>query len=130
MKKVIAGAGLAAMGVMLAGWMAPRSGRRAPADAYAVPAEIPNLAGEVLTVNGPMDPAQLGETLLHEHIFINFQKPPAMFPPDDDITVITPTPAGPSAKWRGLTDFDESLNAVMDFKREGGGRSWTCRRTG
>lgn len=86
----------------------------------AAPA-IPNLAGKVLTVNGPIDPASLGETLMHEHIFINFQKPPAMVPAPTGITVITPTPEGPSAHWRGLTDFDESLNAIMDFKRAGGG---------
>ena len=32
---------------------------------------IPDLAGKVLTVNGPIDPAALGATMMHEHIFIN-----------------------------------------------------------
>ncbi|MBS0280114.1 MAG: hypothetical protein JSR25_03055, partial [Proteobacteria bacterium] len=34
---------------------------------------IPNIAGKVLTVHGPMAPSALGRTLMHEHIFINFQ---------------------------------------------------------
>lgn len=36
---------------------------------------IPNLSGEVLTVNGPGDPDSLGATMVHEHIFINRNHP-------------------------------------------------------
>jgi len=36
---------------------------------------VPNLAGKVLTVEGPVDPSTLGKTLMHEHIFIEFQNP-------------------------------------------------------
>ena len=36
---------------------------------------IPNLAGKVLTVLGPIEPATLGPTLMHEHIFIDFKAP-------------------------------------------------------
>ena len=35
------------------------------------PAVIPNMVGKVLTVNGPIDPDDLGPTMMHEHIFIN-----------------------------------------------------------
>ena len=35
------------------------------------PAVIPNMVGKVLTVNGPIDPDDLGTTMMHEHIFIN-----------------------------------------------------------
>lgn len=35
---------------------------------------IPNLEGKVLTVNGPVNPSELGETLMHEHIFIKIQE--------------------------------------------------------
>jgi len=80
---------------------------------------IPNLSGKVLTVLGPIEPAKIGRTLMHEHIFIDFKAPPAMFPSPNDITVIEPAPADPK-KRRGLTDFDESLEAVMDFKNIGG----------
>ena len=90
----------------------------------SLPASIPNIAGQVQTVNGLIDPAALGETLLHEHIFIDFKQPPPMIPPPTKIVVIQPpaTPApGDKPGQRGLTDFDESLNAIMDFKNHGGG---------
>lgn len=84
--------------------------------------QIPNLAGKVVTISGPVAPSQLGITLMHEHIFINFKKAPAMFPPPTDITVIQPRPtsdAKPNAF--GLTDFDQSLSAILEFKKIGGG---------
>ena len=37
--------------------------------------QVPNLAGKVLTVNGPVDPDTLGATMVHEHIFINRNHP-------------------------------------------------------
>lgn len=83
---------------------------------------IPNIAGKVLTVMGPVEPAKLGPTLMHEHIFINFKKPPAMFPSPTDITVIQPPPAnGAKPNAFGLTDFDQSLSAILEFKNAGGG---------
>lgn len=82
--------------------------------------KIPNLSGKVLTVMGPIEPSALGTTLMHEHIFINFKPPPAMFPAPTNITVIEPPPADPK-KRQGLTSFDQSLGAIMDFKNIGGG---------
>ncbi|KXK01425.1 MAG: hypothetical protein UZ17_ACD001001648 [Acidobacteria bacterium OLB17] len=82
---------------------------------------IPNLAGKVLTVLGPIEPSKVGRTLMHEHIFIDFKAPPPMFPAPEDITVIQPAPADPKVKRRGLTDFDQSLAAIIDFKNIGGG---------
>lgn len=35
---------------------------------------IPNIAGSVMSVNGAMDPRNLGPTIMHEHIFIDFWK--------------------------------------------------------
>lgn len=40
--------------------------------ATATPQPVPNLAGKVMTVNGPIDPDQLGSTIMHEHVFIDF----------------------------------------------------------
>ena len=37
-------------------------------------ARVPNIAGKVLTVRGPLDPGQLGPTLMHEHLFIVFYR--------------------------------------------------------
>jgi phosphotriesterase-related protein len=39
------------------------------------PAMIPNMAGKVLTVNGPIDPDDLGTTMMHEHILARFDNP-------------------------------------------------------
>ena len=33
-------------------------------------ATVPNMAGKVMTVRGPIDPDQLGITLMHEHLFV------------------------------------------------------------
>ena len=37
-------------------------------------ANVPNMAGKVMTVQGPMDPDVLGPTLMHEHLFIIFYR--------------------------------------------------------
>ncbi len=86
----------------------------------AAPQTIPDIAGKVMTVNGPIDASELGETLMHEHIFINFQKAPAMNPPPTDITVVRVPAEIPEGMAAGLTDFNQSLNAIMDFKKIGG----------
>ena len=45
------------------------------AQAPASRAPIPSLAGRIMTVNGPISPDQLGTTITHEHIFIDFTVP-------------------------------------------------------
>jgi phosphotriesterase-related protein len=89
---------------------------------------VPNLAGKVLTVQGPIEPARLGATLMHEHIFIDFKAPPPMLPLVTGISVLKPagtaTAGGTGAGTgigAGLTDYDESLAEVMEFKKAGGG---------
>lgn len=80
---------------------------------------IPNLAGKVMTVAGPIDPSALGQTLSHEHIFIDFSAPPPMVPPVTGVSVLkTPQPVGRAG---GLTDFDELLAEINEFKKIGGG---------
>jgi phosphotriesterase-related protein len=102
-------AGLAAAGLLGAAQTAPGP-------------NIPNIAGRVLTVLGPIDPAALGPTLMHEHIFIDFKAPPPMVPAPTGITVVKPPAAAAGAGLRaGLTNFDESLTEVMEFKKVGGG---------
>jgi len=81
---------------------------------------IPNLAGKVITVAGPIDPFALGVTLSHEHIFIDFSAPPPMVPPVTGVSVLKGArPA--NGRGAGLTDFDESLAEINDFKKIGGG---------
>ena len=36
---------------------------------------VPDQSGRVMTVQGPIDPAELGPTLMHEHLFIRFWVP-------------------------------------------------------
>ena len=43
--------------------------------AQKAPEQVPDLAGKVLTVNGPANPGSLGATMAHEHIFINRNHP-------------------------------------------------------
>lgn len=43
--------------------------------AQETPGQVPDLAGKVLTVNGPVDPDTLDATMVHEHIFINRNHP-------------------------------------------------------
>ena len=38
------------------------------------PANLPNMAGKVMTVQGPINPDQLGATIMHEHLFITLFK--------------------------------------------------------
>jgi phosphotriesterase-related protein len=95
--------------------------------------DIPNLAGKILTVAGPIHPSAAGQTLMHEHIFIDFKASPPMMPPPTGISVLkppTPTvaPSAPAPAGRrgggglgGLTDYDESLAEIMEFKKIGGG---------
>ena len=95
------------------------------------PPAIPSLAGKILTVAGPIDPADAGTTLMHEHIFIDFKAPPPMMPTPTGISVLkttSPESELPAAGGRagrggggGLTDYDESLAEIMEFKKVGGG---------
>ncbi len=111
--------GLLLTGAVLAGIPA--------ASLHAQDTSIPNLAGKVLTVQGPIDPSALGVTLMHEHIFIDFKAPPPMIPAPVGISVLSdpttlPVPPGSQARASfGLIDFDESLAEVQEFRRIGGG---------
>ena len=57
------------LGVMLAAGL---SAGAAEQPSGALPDAIPDMSGKILTVTGPIDPSQLGPTLMHEHIFIYF----------------------------------------------------------
>src|SRR5687768_15991007 len=103
---------------------------------------IPNLAGKVKTVLGPMDPERLGRTITHEHIFIDFQKPSHLTcVKDGQHRYIASVPhiaiyrepftmKNLSAVRNGvalnrdysyLTDTKDAIEEVMHFKRARGG---------
>jgi phosphotriesterase-related protein len=93
---------------------------------------IPNIAGKVLTVTGPIEPAALGETLMHEHIFINFEQPIPEQPKHATEVEISRQKltlanlwAVRSGVWNAdndfLGDFDTAYDELMAYKRVGGG---------
>jgi phosphotriesterase-related protein len=79
-----------------------------------------DISGKVMTVNGPMIPDQLGITLPHEHIFIDFVAPDHIVPVPTDITVIHETPAGQIKNPNALTSYPDSLAEVTRYKDFGG----------
>lgn len=77
---------------------------------------IQDISGKVMTVNGPVDPSQLGVTLPHEHIFINFAPLDHIDPEPTDINVLT-AERNPGA----LTYYPDALSEVQRYKKFGGG---------
>jgi phosphotriesterase-related protein len=119
---------MAAVAMAVAAWV----GAPVCVSAAQTPA-IPNLAGKVQTVLGPVDPAEIGPALMHEHIFINFQKPmpePRRFANAEEaaayeqpITLANLHRVRYGGDVRGrdfLGDFDEMYQEVMEFRKFGG----------
>jgi len=92
---------------------------------------IPNIAGKALTVMGPVNPHELGQTLIHEHIFFD-PKPPFPERPEPATEVefsrqplsifnLQAVRSGRRNADNGfLGNFDEALNEVREFKAIGG----------
>lgn len=117
----------AALAVALPLFLAPAAAPRTD----ALP-RIPNIAGQVLTVTGPVEPSRLGQTLMHEHIFVDFKFAGSLRPdPATDAGLsLQPVTLDNLAKARAghwiadndfLGDFEESLAEVAAYKAIGGG---------
>ncbi|GII84507.1 aryldialkylphosphatase [Sphaerisporangium siamense] len=95
------------------------------------PFEIPDIAGKALTVTGPVDPSTLGQTLMHEHVFVDLRRPPRFRRPGEDsaeaaepltLASLARTRHGtPNADNDMMGDFDELLPEVLAFAHAGGG---------
>jgi phosphotriesterase-related protein len=102
---------------------------------------VPNIAGKILTVRGPITPDELGPTLMHEHIFIDFQRPAHLRGVRQgqhrDITTATDiglylepvslknlsavrNGVAPNRDNLYLTDVGDAIDEVFHFKRWGG----------
>ena len=94
---------------------------------------IPNLAGKILTVNGAIEPANAGQTLMHEHILIDykplvdptphFEDPAAAALYEQPFTLATAYAArhGQGLRTRKfMGDIDEARDEVLEFKKWGG----------
>ncbi len=68
--------------------------------------KVPNMAGMAMTVNGPLEPDQLGTTLMHEHLFIELWK---HFAPAYNL------PATEAALWEQKLTM-ENLHLARDLK--------------
>ena len=73
--KRFSGAGWVLLGVAMLTQPIVQSVGEVAASPQSEPAVIPNMAGKVLTVNGPIDPDDLGTTMMHEHILARFDNP-------------------------------------------------------
>lgn len=95
---------------------------------------VPNNAGKVLTVSGPVDPSSLGQTLMHEHIFIDYKRLLDDTPQfaareaaelyERTLTMGTLYEAhyGKSLRERKfIGDPETSRDEIMEFKQRGGG---------
>ncbi|MCC7463142.1 MAG: aryldialkylphosphatase [Gammaproteobacteria bacterium] len=104
---------------------------RAQPSSPSLPA-IPNIAGKVLTVRGPVEPSALGRTLMHEHVFVNFQL--AIPDPPNPATAaemsreklsLDNLAAVRAGFWNAdndfLGNFNEARLELMDYKAIGGG---------
>jgi phosphotriesterase-related protein len=122
----LAGAFTAALAVVIAG-------SPLVAGQPAAPRQIPTMAGKILTVTGAIDPGELGATLMHEHIFIDFQNPVtrAAISKATDLQVhVAPVTLQTLSDIRSrgvpnrdnlyLTDLREAIDEVMEFRRRGG----------
>ncbi|NUS05860.1 MAG: aryldialkylphosphatase [Nonomuraea sp.] len=94
------------------------------------PFEIPDLAGRALTVAGPVDPALLGRTVMHEHVFVDLRRPARSRRPGEDApeaaepltlaNLARTRHGGPNADNDLMGDFDELLAEVLAFAHAGG----------
>lgn len=106
------------------------------------PSAVPNMAGKIMTVTGPIDPDELGQTTMHEHIFIDFtvmDDTPERWSAAGRVKPVGATAVGLyhapltmeilGAVARGaanrdnrlLTDERMAIDEVLEFKRRGGG---------
>ncbi|WP_087014986.1 phosphotriesterase [Leucobacter sp. 7(1)] len=114
-------------------WNAGRARGARPATLALDACEIPDRTGLVQTVLGLVDPAKLGPTLMHEHIFLDIRRPahsPNPRPGEWDAEAELPLElATLAAARRGrvsadndiLGDGDLMREEVSDFALQGGG---------
>ena len=96
-------------------------------------ADVPDMAGKVTTVRGPVDPDELGPTLMHEHLFIALYKgvAPDDYTPatdwclwDQELTIDKLDLARDLKPIRDnwiLVDEKTAIDEAMEFRHHGGG---------
>ena len=91
-----------------------------------------NMTGKVMTVNGPIDPSEVGTCIMHEHLFIDFwrDKEPGYNAPATDVAhwnekltlenLHLARSRKPIKDNFLLTDERVTINDVMAFRNLGG----------
>lgn len=90
----------------------------------------PDLEGKALTVLGAIDPAGLGHTLMHEHLFVDLRRPAHALRPGEDApeaaepltlaNLAAVRNGAPNADNDLLDDLDMLIEEVHDFADAGG----------
>ncbi len=95
--------------------------------------DVSNMVGKVMTVRGPIDPDELGPTLMHEHLFIALYKgvAPDDYTPatewclwDQELTIDLLDKARDRKPIRDnwvLLDEETATDEAMEFRNRGGG---------
>ena len=96
-------------------------------------ANVPNMAGKVMTVRGPIDPDELGPTLMHEHLFIALYRAfePGHYTPatewalwEQELTMDKLDLARDRKPIRDnwlLVDEQTAIDEALEFRHRGGG---------
>src|SRR5688572_444193 len=84
-----------------------------------------DFAGQVHTVLGPIAPAAMGQTMMHEHLLLDISPPEARSHPGEVITLAN---CGHFRRYSHLNPFNlrltneaEAIDEMRDFKAAGGG---------
>ena len=96
-------------------------------------ANVPNMAGKVMTVQGPIAPDELGPTLMHEHLFITLHRAfePDLYTPatewslwEEELTMDKLDMARNRKPIRDnyvLVDEQTAIDEALEFRNHGGG---------
>jgi phosphotriesterase-related protein len=102
---------------------------------------IPDISGKILTVRGPVDPAEVGPTIMHEHVLLDYRgKPKEGLTATEAAYYKEPVSLRNLSRLRSwispnednmlLGDVDVAIREVLEFKRWGGSGIVDCTSIG
>ena len=102
---------------------------------------IPDISGKILTVRGPVDPAELGPTIMHEHVLLDYRgRPKEALTATEAAFYEQPVSLSNLSRLRSwvspnednliLGDVDVAIREVLEFKRWGGSGIVDCTSIG
>lgn len=102
---------------------------------------IPDISGKILTVRGPVGPAEVGPTIMHEHVLLDYRGRPkealtateaAFYEQPVSLSNLSRLRSwvSPNADNLILGDVDVAIREVLEFKRWGGSGIVDCTSIG